>query len=468
MTRPVLSLCLIVKNEAAYLDRCLASYRGVADEIIVVDTGSSDNSPDIARQYHAKVIQTGWEGDFSKARNLSLEQATGTWLLWTDADDVIDSVNGAKIKQLISGAAPDRCFGFMIKNTQDGVLGSVFNQIRLFPNHPTARFRYRVHEQVLPSLQESGFQTIFTDIMVMHTGYSSPDVVKQKQIRNLAILEKEVVERPDNPVIAYSYAGNLLDLDRFQEAVPWYEKALRFSLAQHAEEHIAQAVPVALASLYGRLKDFNQSRLWAKKALLQNPDNVQLWSILGELAEVEEKTDEAIRCFEKVLTYQEKPVLIPVDVHMLQINACSHLGGLYMKKGDKQKVVDILDKAIEIKSGRKVLPSERGDRYLSMGDTIKAGQEYLTAVNDSASKDWAAFHGLAKVFILNNSAQDAADTLKLGLDRFPDQPDLMLLLADLYDDLKRFELSLPLYRRVLPLLTDPEQLERVRQRLGRV
>jgi tetratricopeptide (TPR) repeat protein len=228
------------------------------------------------------------------------------------------------------------------------VLGSVFNQIRMFPNHTKARFRYRVHEQVLPSLQELGFSPFFTDVMVMHTGYSTPEIVKQKQVRNLAIMEKEIVERPDNPVVVYSYAGNLVDLERWQEAIPYYEKAMRLSLEQKREEHIALGAPVALASLYGRLKDYANSRKWADEAYKSDQKNVQLHSILGELCEIEGKTDEAVRWYESVLSFEEAPVFIPVDFNMLKINACTKLGRLYMQKGDQRRAIEYLDRALKI------------------------------------------------------------------------------------------------------------------------
>jgi len=85
--RPSISACMIVRNEEKLLPGCLESIRDWVDEIIVVDTGSSDATLDIARQYGARVFQQPWEGDFSKHRNYSVEQASGDWLLIIDADE---------------------------------------------------------------------------------------------------------------------------------------------------------------------------------------------------------------------------------------------------------------------------------------------------------------------------------------------------------------------------------------------
>ncbi|OGJ86835.1 MAG: hypothetical protein A2268_14280 [Candidatus Raymondbacteria bacterium RifOxyA12_full_50_37] len=425
--RRTISLCIIVKDEAVFLDRCLASYAGLADETIVVDTGSADGSDTVAARHGARVFHEPWEGDFSKARNQSLARATGDWIVWTDADDIVTPENREKIVQFRDAHALNVCFSFLIKNSQDGVLGSVFNQVRMFPRHNAIRFRNRVHEQVLPSIQELGFSTVYTDIMVVHTGYSSPEVVEKKQVRNLAILEDEMRKHPDHPVILFSYAGTLVDLKRHKEAVPWYLKAMELAEKQQSERHIYEGVPVALGALYGRLKEYGKARPWVDKAYALDPSHPQTNSMLGELAELAGDSEAAIRHFEFVLTCEEKPTFIPVDVNMLKINACAHLGGLYMKKGDKKKMVAILDKALEIKTGKKTRPSDRGRVFFDRGDFLQAGKEYLIAVNDPASDDWASFLGLAQVFLADNSPADAVAILTMGLERFPGNMDLVAL-----------------------------------------
>jgi len=459
-----LSLCIIVKNEPAYLDACLTSYAGLPDEIVVVDTGSTDDTLAVAEQHNVRIFQRVWTGDFSEARNFSIDCAKSDWVLWTDADDLIDAVSKAKIRKVCDTYGLDTAFSFMIKNTRDGVLGDVFNQVRLFPRHPRIRFRFRVHEQVLPAIQELGFKTVFTDILVMHTGYASPEVVKRKQTRNLTILEKEMAERGDNPVIVYSYAGNLVDLGRADEAIPWYHKALSLAEKSGREAHIAQGVPVALAGLYGRKKDFESAKPWAERAYAEDPSSPRVNSMLGEIAEHEGRIADAVRFFEFVLTCGEKPAFLPVDVNSLKVNACAHLGGLYLKSGQTERMKGILDRAMEIRLGRPVLPSDRGDRYLEQGDLRKAGQEYITAVNDPQSRDWASFLGLARVFILDNSPNDALSTLTMALTRFPDNEELLMLLADLYFDLKMADKAAPLYRKVAGITGDGERKKKAEAR----
>lgn len=343
-----ISLCLIVKNEGARLGRCLESYRSLADEIIVVDTGSTDNTVEIAQKAGARLFHTTWEGDFSKARNLSLDQAACDWIIWTDADDFIQQPNIDKIRRIKDSFPLQTCFSFMIKNSQDGILGDVFNQIRMFPRHPKIRFRYKVHEQVLPSIQDLGYGTQFTDVIVVHTGYDGPETVKKKQLRNLAILEQELKERPDNPVVVYSYAGTLVDLEEFDKAVPFYEKARELALSQKREEHIAEGVPLALASLFGRQKNWSEARRWAETAYQIDPTHAQTNSMLGELCILEGRDAEAKQYFDYVLTCEEKPAFIPVDVNRLKVNAYKHLAMLLKKNGQEKEAIELLKKGLKI------------------------------------------------------------------------------------------------------------------------
>ena len=106
-----LSLAMIVKNEAAHLGHCLDSVQGLVDEIVVVDTGSSDDTVAVARARGAQVTRFDWIGDFSAARNASLAQVTGDWVLVLDADEAIDPVDFPRIRQ---ACAQEQVSGFLV------------------------------------------------------------------------------------------------------------------------------------------------------------------------------------------------------------------------------------------------------------------------------------------------------------------------------------------------------------------
>ena len=95
-----ISLCLIVKNEEAVLEKCLDSVKDIVDEIIIVDTGSTDNTKVIAERYYAKIYDFKWCNDFSKARNYSFSFATKDYILWLDADDFLPEIEIQKLQKL--------------------------------------------------------------------------------------------------------------------------------------------------------------------------------------------------------------------------------------------------------------------------------------------------------------------------------------------------------------------------------
>jgi glycosyltransferase involved in cell wall biosynthesis len=136
-----LSLAMIVKNEAATLDHCLTSVQDLVDEIVVVDTGSHDNTKDIARRHGARVFDLPWPDSFAAARNESIRHATGQWLLWLDADEYLDEANRAKLRALLSGLADDKT-AYVMDQRSHAANGSatLVGQVRLFRNHPAIRW----------------------------------------------------------------------------------------------------------------------------------------------------------------------------------------------------------------------------------------------------------------------------------------------------------------------------------------
>src|SRR4051794_3984801 len=114
-TRPHFSLCMIVRDNAGTIIPCLESIRPWVDEMIVVDTGSTDGTAEIAERMGAKVFQFPWIDDFSAARNESLRHAQGTWLFWMDSDDTISPENGRKLRELAYGPHSSAIAGYVIK-----------------------------------------------------------------------------------------------------------------------------------------------------------------------------------------------------------------------------------------------------------------------------------------------------------------------------------------------------------------
>lgn len=215
-----LSVCMITKNEEKNISRCLESIKDIADEIIVVDTGSTDKTVEIANNYGAKVSFHKWNNDFSDARNESIKNATKDWILFLDADEELPKEEGLKLKELINNSNLE---GFhcrlvnIIKNVNIGD-SLVF---RIFKNNPKYKFKGKIHEQIIPSIQkEKGKNTIgCSDIKILHYGYD-PNVssLELNHERNIKLLES--YKEKDKDSYYYYCLGN--EYARVNE----YDKAL--------------------------------------------------------------------------------------------------------------------------------------------------------------------------------------------------------------------------------------------------
>lgn len=186
-----LSLCLIAKNESFNLPRLLNSARQCADEIIVVDTGSTDNTVSIAESLGAKVFSYKWRDDFADAKNEALRQATCGWVLALDADMEIEKGQAQKIRAAAESRA-SQAFYLNIRSARaDGVTVETVAHPWLFENHHDVKFEGKVHEAILPSLLAHYLTPRATDICVTHFGYATERETLERAKRDLKILEKE-------------------------------------------------------------------------------------------------------------------------------------------------------------------------------------------------------------------------------------------------------------------------------------
>ena len=216
-----LSVCMIVKDGEKTLERAIRSVLPFADEVVVVDTGSSDRSVEIARALGAKVGHFRWRNDFAAARNASLQMATGTWIMWLDADDVVPSTEWPKLQEL-KFQEPDKAFMFILRN--EGVAGEKCWQLRMFPNRPGVEFVYPVHEQVTPSLQKLGIPVTTVNVEIVHTGYSSDEVVRAKKEKYLRYLLEYLETNPDDQLARYHVAFTYHTTGRQRQAVGEFRK----------------------------------------------------------------------------------------------------------------------------------------------------------------------------------------------------------------------------------------------------
>ncbi|HEX3624933.1 MAG TPA: glycosyltransferase [Verrucomicrobiae bacterium] len=221
-----LSVCLIAKNEEKFLAQCLKSIRDVAKQLIVVDTGSSDRTIEIAKEFGAEVYSHDWNDDFSAARNVALEHATGDWILILDADEELVAAQHTKLQSDINNAGVI-AYRLPLVNAGQEAEGQSYVP-RLFRNVPGAFFAGRIHEQVFPSLlplcKSWGLKTAMGFARILHHGYSK-ETAAGKIARNLPLLRRACEENPRDMNLVMNLGLELVRSDNLAEGIEKYREA---------------------------------------------------------------------------------------------------------------------------------------------------------------------------------------------------------------------------------------------------
>ena len=249
---PRLTVCLITKNEEQFLDACLRSVAGLASQIVVVDTGSTDRTVEIARRHGAEVHPFAWTDDFSAARNAALEHARGDWVLMLDADEELPADQHEVLRQhLRDGSA--LAFRLPIQDTGHELEGC-HHVPRLFRNAPGLFYVGRIHEQVFSSVEvrrrEWGLENRIGQARLLHHGYEKEVVrSRQKTGRNLRLLEQAVEEIPNDPNLLMNLGLELVRSGHLDEGLSHYVEAYALLSAQPVHQVVPELRETLLTQL---------------------------------------------------------------------------------------------------------------------------------------------------------------------------------------------------------------------------
>ncbi|MCX7884944.1 MAG: glycosyltransferase [Caloramator sp.] len=227
-----ISLCMIVKNEEENIKRCLESIYDIVDEIIIVDTGSTDRTIDIAKEYNAKIYNFQWNENFSDARNLSLEMASGDWILIMDADDEFEREDKDKLINLTKNENVNAYFLQTLSYVGENKgLDIIMNlNIRLIRNKMGYRFNGAIHEQIKPGDIDKDRKDAIKveDVRFYHYGYLNKTVKdKDKRKRNMEIIEKELKKDPNNSFMYFNMGCEYYAMGDYKKALEYYEECYK-------------------------------------------------------------------------------------------------------------------------------------------------------------------------------------------------------------------------------------------------
>jgi glycosyltransferase involved in cell wall biosynthesis len=224
-----ISLTMIVKDEEEMLPRCLETIHDVVDEMIIVDTGSSDRTVEIAESYGATVLHHEWTGDFAEARNISLDAASGDWFLYLDADEVLVREDAERLRELAGHVWREAFFLTETNFTGDVEDGTAVNHntLRLFRNRPEYRFEGRIHEQIAHCLPGGMPERIEQpSVRIEHYGYlGAVRDAKEKSRRNIELLERQQADGEMSAFLCFNLGSEYAAAGDAEAALKQFEAA---------------------------------------------------------------------------------------------------------------------------------------------------------------------------------------------------------------------------------------------------
>ncbi|MBW1861171.1 MAG: glycosyltransferase [Deltaproteobacteria bacterium] len=457
---PTLSLCMIVKDEEAHLTRCLESVRGCVDEIIIVDTGSSDRTPEIARNFGAKVFFHPWEGDFSKHRNQSLAYATGEWILIIDADEELDRQSAGRVKGIISKSKYP-----VISGIVRSYLGKIYNEQtspRLFRNGIGIRYEGIVHNQLV----YNGDTLFSPEIVIWHHGYNlSGEANRVKIQRTRALLKKQIEIDPDYAPAHHNLAVNYYNCEEWEKAIEEGKRTIEILERMKISDKGYSWTFYTIVDSLLKLKRIDEAESWAMKGIPyddMNPDSYWLLTMIHFT-----KND-----FQKVLNYSKRYLALceawknkgnevgkPTDYISNTLDRAWEiyriLGFASMEIHGPKEALDAFLKSISLSPEPQKRHEEYGLFFFQKKEFALA-KRFLEKVPISSSSSFQALCALGKVYE-GIGLERAVDYYNHMERAFPKKSEIPFQKGDLLIRMKLFPEAAEAFGRCIEI--DPELIE---------
>jgi glycosyltransferase involved in cell wall biosynthesis len=307
-----LSLCMIVKDEEEMLPRSLAAARDAVDEIIVVDTGSTDRTVEIAESFGARVLHHEWTGDFAAARNISFDAAKGDWIIYLDADEVLVVEDVNRLRALVRRTWREAFYLVETNYTGDLDDGEALthNALRVFRNRPEYRFEGRLHEQIahrLPAYNPERLEA--STVRVEHFGYlATVRDAKEKSRRNIELLEQQISEGGSGPFLHFNlgseYAAARDNTAALREFAKSWEMLQKEGISGYG---FVPSLMGRLTKAYRVTGDYAAARRQAAEGLELFPGFTDLVLEQAHAYAAENRFEEAAEHFERCIAMGDAP-----------------------------------------------------------------------------------------------------------------------------------------------------------------
>ena len=368
-----LSACVITKNEEENIGTWLASMKKIADEMIVVDTGSTDRTVEMAKEAGARVFHHAWQNDFAAAKNAALEKAKGDWILFLDADEHFSPQTLPKVRPLLEKveASPKPIVGVICrlinidKDQGNRFMGAIF-QLRIFRNSRDLRYEGKIHEHIVDVRREEHEMFATPKLVIFHTGYSL-HLVRKKLERNLDFLRQKEEAQGESVDDALHYMDCYYGLGDFARAAEYARKAIASKIIYMGREG---------AEYWGLVRALLAQK-WPKEEILpvleeamaKYPDLAEFPMEVGLLAWEERDYLLAEKMFRRGMACRKKtPTSLRADNSLQMFPfVCASLGKIETMKGRRTEAFDLFLRAV------KEYPYDKS-LFLALYDAL-AGQE---------------------------------------------------------------------------------------------
>ncbi len=328
----MISACVIVKNEEKHLPLWLESMGRIADEFVVVDTGSTDDTVKLAEEAGAQIFHFDWIDDFAAAKNFALAQAKGDWIVSCDADETFTPEDAAHVRQAIEEAEPGVAgFACLQHDLEaDGRVRDHTVNVRVFRNYPNLRYQGAIHEQIAwIDGRPQGEFPYREDFIIQHTGHFTENITGKFQ-RNIKILERIQAEGKARPVDIYQLAESYYGLQDYAKALSYIEKFLTMDVRILGSPERPQSLRIqSLICLQHPAEEVYRELAAAEKEFPEAP--VFPW-IRGVYAYERGEREEAERALLHCAAIAESLPDNPIETRMSHVY--SRLGNLRYEKGD--------------------------------------------------------------------------------------------------------------------------------------
>ncbi|HZY98894.1 MAG TPA: glycosyltransferase [Candidatus Baltobacteraceae bacterium] len=429
---PGISLCMIVKNEERFLAQALHSAQDAVDEIIVVDTGSTDRTIEIAKSFGAIVVEREWRNDFAWARNQALEQASKRWILVLDADEEIMPNSKSSLIALKNVPADRTALWVRIYNRSDDYQGTgdmSHALIRVFPNDPKIRYRGLIHEFATYDNDPNGLNGVPSPIGVVHHGYVKEVVEgRGKGARNLAIVKAAAEKEPDDAFHWFNLGTTAFLCNDYETARDALEK-MRTILGKQHRGFVPNGLAVLAETYCDKLDDPVKGESIARAALEFSPHYANAHFQLGKALIAQKRFDDGRAAYLEAIEDGKYAALqYVIDDQVYIWKAHSEIGSSYVMQKNDEKALEWFDKGLKNAPNAEPLHINRARALERLGRIPNALESYRTVYELHRTSPQSTIE-YVNALLRNNRADDALSIVDQTYATFAAQWSVPLLMA---------------------------------------